>query len=112
MLWRTHHPPTHHPRDPPTPHARRFVILDAIIKHVNEDGRINAFYSNPAEYADAKRKEAVAGAVEWPVLAANTTTPADFFPYAPRTLASSCAPATPNLSFRALAPSQHSFSLS
>mmetsp|Transcript_22531 Transcript_22531/g.50755 ORF Transcript_22531/g.50755 Transcript_22531/m.50755 type:complete len:1065 (-) Transcript_22531:1137-4331(-) len=37
--------------------------LDKIIHHVNRDGRVNAFYSTPATYTDAKHKENLT----WPV---------------------------------------------
>ena len=50
-----------------------FVNLDAIIHHVNLDGRVNAFYSSPSAYVAAKRAEA---AVAWPLKTD------DFFPYA------------------------------
>lgn len=50
-----------------------FVNLDAIIHHVNLDGRVNAFYSSPSAYVAAKRAEVT---VAWPLKTD------DFFPYA------------------------------
>jgi hypothetical protein len=50
--------------------------LDKIIKAVNADGRVHAFYSTPAEYVAAKQKETD---VTWPLFDGNN---ADFFPYA------------------------------
>lgn len=50
-----------------------FVNLDRLIHHVNQDGRVNVFYSTPAEYVAAKMSYAN---VTWPVKTD------DFFPYA------------------------------
>jgi len=50
-----------------------FENLDRIIKYVNEDGRVQAMYSNPELYLDAKAKEQQ---VAWPLKTD------DFFPYA------------------------------
>ncbi len=54
-----------------------FSNLDKIIKHANLDGRVNAFYSSPEIYANAKLAEAVN--VTWPLFDGDN---ADFFPYA------------------------------
>ncbi len=53
--------------------------MDKIIKHVNADGRVNAFYSSPEIYTQAKLAEAKSGQVQWPLVEGNN---ADFFPYA------------------------------
>ena len=50
-----------------------FTNIDKIIKHVNADGRVNAFYSSPDQYVAAKRRDA---GVTWPLKED------DFFPYA------------------------------
>ena len=50
----------------------RYKNLDKLIHYVNEEGRINAFYSTPADYVDAKN----AYGDEWPLKTD------DFFPYA------------------------------
>ena len=46
--------------------------VDKLIHHINEDGRINAFYSTPAEYVAVKHKYNHS----WPLKTD------DFFPYA------------------------------
>lgn len=56
-----------------------YANLDKIIKYVNQDGRVKAFYSSPADYTKAKFAEAAAGTVTWPVDSGDN---ADFFPYA------------------------------
>jgi alpha-mannosidase len=56
-----------------------FVNIDKIIKLANADGRVNAFYSSPEIYAQAKFAEAKSGQVQWPLVEGNN---ADFFPYA------------------------------
>jgi len=48
-----------------------FTNLDELIEYVNQDGRVNVFYSNPIEYVAAKLAENIT----W------TTTWNDFFPY-------------------------------
>jgi alpha-mannosidase len=53
--------------------------LDKIIKASQADGRIHAFYSSPMQYVEAKRAEANAGTVQWPLDSGNNS---DFFPYA------------------------------
>ena len=50
----------------------RYKNLDKLIHWVNKDGRINAFYSTPADYVDAKNSYDEA----WPLKTD------DFFPYA------------------------------
>ena len=40
-----------------------FVNLDKLIKNANADGRINVFYSSPADYTAAKLAEAASGEV-------------------------------------------------
>jgi alpha-mannosidase len=56
-----------------------FLNLDKLIAACNADGRVRAFYSNPAQYTAAKRAEVKAGTVELPLVAGDN---ADFFPYA------------------------------
>lgn len=56
--------------------AQWFANVDRLIKLVNADGRFNAFYSTPNDYAAAKLAEAASGTVQYP------TNHADFFPYA------------------------------
>jgi hypothetical protein len=51
---------------------RRFKNLDKLIHHVNQDGRVRAFYSTPSQYTKAKHSYRA----EWPVKRD------DFFPYA------------------------------
>eukprot|EP00932_Pfiesteria_piscicida_P000367 SRR837773.10358.p1 GENE.SRR837773.10358~~SRR837773.10358.p1 ORF type:complete len:789 (-),score=310.03 SRR837773.10358:64-2187(-) len=51
-----------------------YYNLDKIIKYVNQDGRVQALYSTPEIYIDAKIKEAQS--VAWPLKTD------DFFPYA------------------------------
>ncbi|KAJ4960967.1 hypothetical protein NE237_020877 [Protea cynaroides] len=51
-----------------------FRNMDKLIHYVNEDGRVNAFYSTPSIYTDAKH----AANESWPI---KTN---DFFPYADR----------------------------
>ena len=50
-----------------------FTNIDKLIKHVNADGRVNAFYSSPNQYVAAKRRDTK---VTWPLKED------DFFPYA------------------------------
>lgn len=54
------------------PGCCRYKNLDKLIHWVNKDGRINAFYSTPAAYVDAKNSYDEA----WPLKTD------DFFPYA------------------------------
>mmetsp|Transcript_56397 Transcript_56397/g.134643 ORF Transcript_56397/g.134643 Transcript_56397/m.134643 type:complete len:987 (-) Transcript_56397:208-3168(-) len=49
-----------------------FYNLDKLIRHVNADGRVHAFYSTPGMYVDAKKSEKIT----WPMKED------DFFPYA------------------------------
>ena len=56
-----------------------FMNMDKIIAAANKDGRVRAFYSNPATYVAAKRAEVAAGYVELPLVSGPN---ADFFPYA------------------------------
>lgn len=46
--------------------------LDKLIHYVNQDGRLNVFYSSPITYTEARQAEGLA----W------TTKTDDFFPYA------------------------------
>ncbi len=57
--------------------------MDKIIAAANHDGRVRAVYSSPDTYVAAKRAEAAAGTVEWPLTAmgADGIVP-DFYPYA------------------------------
>ena len=54
--------------------ATRYENLDKLISAVNADGRVNVFYSTPAQYVAAKQKETD---VVWPLFDGNN---ADFFP--------------------------------
>ena len=56
--------------------------MDKLIHHVNQDGRVNVFYSTPAAYAAAKNRYNAS----WPLKTD------DFFPYA------DCPPATGQVS--------------
>ena len=58
-------------REPGTP-CCRYKNLDKLIHYANLDGRVNAFYSTPAAYTDAKNSYEAA----WPLKTD------DFFPYA------------------------------
>ncbi len=54
--------------------ATRYENLDKLISAANADGRVNVFYSTPAQYVAAKQKETD---VVWPLFDGNN---ADFFP--------------------------------
>lgn len=68
QCWHCHLERSCSPRRP----RRRYKNLDKLIHYANLDGRVNAFYSTPAAYTDAKHAYDAA----WPLKTD------DFFPYA------------------------------
>lgn len=57
-----------------------FSNIDKLLHHLRLDGRLNAFYSTPGGYAEAKRATALGGGGGGG--GGNATKTDDFFPYA------------------------------